>query len=623
MSKALSCHRVIMDPEGVAAFLNQSGFSINHTQQYREITHNAIEAILRTGRGGTVMWGSVETEWGLKLCCTDDGDGMSPRKMEGYLRKLAVNGESRNQRLQGNYGMGARLAGLYYNQFGLWYESWVRHDGTGVILHFDGEAYCFKTTAPERDAHFLTTLDTPDIIQATGSGTRVILLGNSEEEETLKGPHYNEAKRPPAFWQIRYLNTRYFRFPDGIKVLVQEYEPNGNGQNRVVTGQEPVLKRSCIKSGIVSLRETNAEAYWWIMREEDASPQEGGLSTRTGTRAHNVGGHVAYLYQDELYDICNRSNGGYYRLQQCGVVQGCSRVVIYIRPLSSRATTDVGRQHLVVDGQKPHWEEYAQELKENLPPELCQFIEDQSSKDRGERLDHTEELFKNAVLFPITGLIADDEGKFLGKEVPQPPRDRPSGGGGGNGKGRGSSSDTKRPRRKILEPSTDGKGIPAREVDSLRGPQVYWKPYTELDAEIKHRAAQYVEETHELNINQNFPGLTGWVDYVTKMYGNGPGIRTIVEDCIKDVWQYTLSELVLVYHIHKESLKDWSDAISPEGLTIGVMGRRGLLREIRASVTQRLGREPNRSTAPSAIQIHPLEVPAQPEACDQSSLGSD
>src|SRR5262245_42604421 len=78
-------------PMGVAdvyVLIQRLGSDCDDYQQYRELTHNAIEAVLRARRQGLlakdageviwdVDWFALERAGVYRACVTDNGDGMS------------------------------------------------------------------------------------------------------------------------------------------------------------------------------------------------------------------------------------------------------------------------------------------------------------------------------------------------------------------------------------------------------------------------------------------------------------------------------------------------------------------------------------------------------------------
>src|ERR1700692_727116 len=94
-----------------------------------------------------------------------------------------------------------------------------------------------------------------------------------------------ETAASPSRWIARYLNTRYFRFPEGITVKAREgweYPRSNKDTNllRTITGQWPYLQKHCVASGTIAL--TGAVAYWWVLKDEEALTQNSGFLASSG-----------------------------------------------------------------------------------------------------------------------------------------------------------------------------------------------------------------------------------------------------------------------------------------------------------------------------------------------------
>ena len=69
----------------------------------------------------------------------------------------------------------------------------------------------------------------------------------------------------------KYLNGRYFRFPEGIVIKSREgwtlpRENKDTNILRTVTGQEHYLKRHSVASDKLQL--SGAVAHWWILKDD-------------------------------------------------------------------------------------------------------------------------------------------------------------------------------------------------------------------------------------------------------------------------------------------------------------------------------------------------------------------
>ena len=68
-------------------------------QFLRELTENAIEAVVRTGSPGEIVWQTVppfffpeSRQFGSKLSISDNGDGMTGDQMERLINQLSASG---------------------------------------------------------------------------------------------------------------------------------------------------------------------------------------------------------------------------------------------------------------------------------------------------------------------------------------------------------------------------------------------------------------------------------------------------------------------------------------------------------------------------------------------------
>lgn len=180
----------------IAFLLDRLAADTPPNQQIRELTQNAIEAIQRRQKAGDTKEGVIrwDVDWDhlnrlgeYKLSIVDNGDGMSPDQMDEYLNSLAVQGAGETQSISQNFGVGAKITALYRNRYGLVYQSWRDGKGAMVRLHRDDKqgVYGLASFDLEDGPYFTPRIKNtikPKIIEQ--SGTRVTLLGVSEEENT-------------------------------------------------------------------------------------------------------------------------------------------------------------------------------------------------------------------------------------------------------------------------------------------------------------------------------------------------------------------------------------------------------------------------------------------------------
>jgi hypothetical protein len=138
-------------------------------------------------------------------------------------------------------------------------------------------------------------------------------------------------------------NTRYFKFPSAVTIKAREGWDNPRTDKdrnvlRTITGQKPYLDQHADVSGVHAL--SGAKVHWWILKDEPAITNNSGFIDSAG--------HVAALYQDELYDRAT-SRAGTAVLQRFGILFGNRNVVLYVEPLPAKGnalTTNTARTTL-------------------------------------------------------------------------------------------------------------------------------------------------------------------------------------------------------------------------------------------------------------------------------------
>jgi hypothetical protein len=222
-----------MGVDDVYFLVKRLGSDCDDYQQYRELTHNAIQAVLRARSKGLLALDEGEVVWDVdwfaldktgayRACVSDNGDGMSPSELNRYINTLSSSGSE--QSLAGNYGVGAKIAAATRNPEGLIYRSW--RDGKSCLaqLVIDEEAkeVGFRRWEIEDGAWEDILIDINPETRPhpiTEHGVSVTLLGTHEYDHTFLGPARLNTDYK-SWWLFRALNRRYYRLPVPVKVRV-------------------------------------------------------------------------------------------------------------------------------------------------------------------------------------------------------------------------------------------------------------------------------------------------------------------------------------------------------------------------------------------------------------------
>lgn len=618
----------IMQVENMGFLLDRLGKDCAPLQYIRELTQNSIEAIVRAGRTeGQINWDVDDSlpNTASKLSITDNGDGMLGEEMVQYINRLNCNGHGQ-QALDGNYGMGAKIAAATRNHHGLIYMSWKDGDGTLIQMIRDkaGQYGLKSFGGSEGLTWFADPGDAPEIIESSGSGTKIVLLGNHANEDTCLPPEDSEGKG--ARWVAKYLNTRYYCIPGNIRISCREYSKAGAGSIRYATGQGPLLDQLALFKGRVSLQ--GATAHWWILPDNKVKKLDKPIKLGSAKEAWDIEtfshyithGHVALLWKNELYDLRSTPNNRNPKLHQCGVIYGENRVVIYFEPTSKDITANTPRTKLVLRGIDPPWNDWAEEFRTKLPKEIQDFMDslagNNSARDTSTVKDRIQEV---ANLFQISKYRIDPAGSFevdpdeVAEEsapiniIPNPdpdfyqPNDKPK---------------RKSRASRILKP----KGLKAKPFDLDDLPKVVWKNIqngTRSPGDMEDKAAQYDASSNTLFINGDFRGFQCWIEFYVNQYPKEKMIRGFVTEELSQWWEQTLIETVILFQNFKTS-PHWVMSLphlTDEALTVAIMQRYHLNNVLKRAVRTKFG-APQKETetaamtlgsAPPMVEVTPAE----------------
>lgn len=566
-------------------------------QFVRELTENAIQGIEASGaKSGEIRWDvdwirfELEPKEGYKLAVIDTGIGMTGPEMVNYINQLSSS--MHQQSKHGNFGMGAKIAAAPRNTIGLVYLSWKEGRGSMIHLWKDPDSDTYGLRRHPNGEFWLPISDDIKPEPIKDHGTMVILLGKKAEENTMDAP---PEALIPSRWVTRYLNSRYFRFPENITVKARENwtSPRDDQHNmlRKVIGGEAWLKKNSAESGVVALKQ--ATARWWILKDKVDD-----------SGSHFSGGHAAALYDEELYEMAV-GRPGVSRLQSFGVIFGYSKVVIYIEPLQNQngsLTANTARTHLLIDGQALPWTEWSTEFREKMPEPIIKLMDQvasgasnaESAGSIRERLKQIRDLFKFSRYRPTPDgkhTIAEDEFTNTGGRANE---------GGSTGSrsskkvGAGNSAGGR--AGDIYAMFADVGNIPAEEVGGFLDPKVIWVSIHDGSRTkdfLEDRAAKYLPQGNTIQANADFRVFADMIARWKKFYAYVPSAEPVIESVVREWFQQQLVEAVLGALALRRS-GNWSEQEAEElwsepALTAAVLPRYHVDERIKRSLGSKLG----------------------------------
>lgn len=597
-------HTMELEVENASFMLDKLGADCEPLQFLRELTENAVQAVHAgpTSRGEVIWdldWVSYDADGLVKLSCIDTGIGMSAEELKRYINHLSAS--RHEQRLDGNYGIGAKVAAATRNPHGMVYLSWKHGRGSMIQLWRDPatEKWGLKQFHLGDGVYdHCVPLDDavkPEALRGLDHGTVVVLLGDRSKSNTMEPPAGIENRQK---WVAKYLNQRYYRFPGGVDVKVREQwdvprPDRERGYLRRIHGQHHYLERHSVASGTVPLG--GAVAHWWILDEHHVQRAKEATWASTG--------HRAALYQNELYELISPSRGGYQRVQEFGVRFSYSRVVIYVEPqvAPARLSARIDRSDLRLDGRPLPWTAWADQFASRLPREIRELEEETAAGSVRE--DHRDSIRERLRSMRHLYRLSRYRPADSGREQLGPPDTG------------GRSTPQRRERKGQAEPGGEGgtggniyalfqtPGGPRGDlVEADPWPDIDWvsathEPPTRMPPHLEDRAARYDVRTNRIEINEDFRVFQDAMSRWEQQFARVPGAGPVVRAAVREWYAQTLVETVLGGQALRGS-RHWSDAnidalLSAEALTAAVQPRYLIEERLKRDLRSQLGARAN------------------------------
>lgn len=580
-----------MDVANIGFLLERLGRDCDDLQFLREITHNSIQAKAKT-IVWDVDWFIYEQEGVFKICCIDDGEGMTGDEMIRYINHLSSSVHL--QAHDGNFGVGAKVAAATRNPVGVIYQSWK--DGRGAMIQLwrdpDTDEYGLRQFPMPNGTftHVVPLTDQAKPKEIGEHGTKVTLLGRENDHNTMQAP---DGVPTASRWITRHLNARYFEFPQGVEVKAREgWEADREAKSnllRVVRGEKSFLDRHSDSSGSVDLED--ATIHWWILQD---TPERRAVSELVNT------GHFATLYQDEIYEM-KTGRGGTARLQQFGVIFGQDRVVLYAEPKNGPSrplSANTARTQLLLNGQDLPYADWAYEFRGKMPQKIKDLMDSVISNASSEsHKDSISDRLRNyARLFRLSRFRANPRGQVRVTDPTLP------GALVGN---RNTDPEPKAPPRPGRQHDPIGAALAGMLADAGQlaepeesnddFPSVNWLSLadgTRVEGDLEDRAARFIGEDNLIQANADFRVFTDMADYWCQEYDLEPGNK-IVTDVVHEWFEQALVETVIgCQALQGERMwnpDDIQKALSEEGLTAAAMQRYHVANSVKRSLGARLG----------------------------------
>ncbi|WP_424139942.1 tetratricopeptide repeat protein [Roseomonas chloroacetimidivorans] len=195
------------------------------TMMLRELVMNALEAAPEgTDAGKAEVRVTRKVVDGVsKLAVWNTGQGMSADELYSIC-DLASSLHKQNA-LDRNFGMGAKVASLPSNKHGLRYRSCRNGRVSEVTLGQRGGVYGRLIYDEHAIGIAATCVDATEQTRREGEHdlfrdwTEVVLFGNRPEQDTVASPYDGNPDVEPD-WILKYLSRRFYRLPPGVRLTI-------------------------------------------------------------------------------------------------------------------------------------------------------------------------------------------------------------------------------------------------------------------------------------------------------------------------------------------------------------------------------------------------------------------
>lgn len=594
-----------MGVENVAFLIDNLGADASDLQFLRELVQNAFESIQR--RKPAAIEGRVEIDFeeikGVKkLRITDNGVGMTPDEVSANINHLSASGGE--QAFDKNFGIGAKITAGTRNPHGVLFKAWKEGIGSLTVMgRLDGRygRVGFRNALDKSVDYWLPLgdEDKPSIIG--DSGVSVVLLGRSDEEDTTIAPPGSEL---PSQWVAAYLERRYFMVPSNIVLKVKRpVEIFDSVQDKTrpifdtIQGQRYYLDKHSESRGMRRLADANATVHWWLLTDAIVK----------GGKTWNNRGHVAAIYQSELYEL-HSGGSRMSALKDFGVYAGHGRIVIYVEP-ENVLKANTARTSLILKGNRTiDYAEIGALFAEDMPDELAAYMAGQVSSDQGDHRTAIRKSIKEVEdALKIARYKRSDRGK-LGRfdpdfggldsidvdESADSPRRAASSSRNEDGSGRIGNDYLRRATEEKL------KRLRGQTINTDPMPHVVWD---DLGTTVPTgRAATYTRATHVVTASAKygfFQDMVEWAFDEAKKRSlseiDDETMRGICKDEVRRWFEQALVETIVVLrpmaHDEKWGPNVFATGLSDEGLTAAVVSHRWhMMSAIKRGLSGRLGK---------------------------------
>lgn len=459
------------------------------TMMIRELVVNAIEAAGHAVTDKRVDITAATIDGIPKLCIRNTGRGMSAAELD-RICDLASSLYKQNS-LDANFGMGAKVASLPSNKHGLRYRSCKDGTVSQVILCQRNGIYG-RLRVPDANGQSAELIDATETCRTEGGydlthdWTEVVLFGNAASQNTVTDPYAGNPRMEPD-WLVQNLLLRFFRIPPGVSVTLSPH---------VLRGHPARVMQTLADLGAAAERSETVRTPSGIDLHYRYDPAAETGPSSLGPIAHPAG-HGCIVYKDEIYDPRTGSRWGL-DAPTYGIPFGAKFCSVFVElPNDYLVRPEAYRQFLRFRGgdqRQVFLHDFGQLVAAYRPAWIKAIIRShgpQQAKFVGDVEDELRDLVQELGIDPEYRPPAQPAKPPAANPPPKPPE-----------------QDAATPGPAAAQPAGKKPSVPPpRKFE--RPPEIIGLDSDELIEErgLKGRAAKFYQASHQLFVNLNYPAV--------------------------------------------------------------------------------------------------------------------
>lgn len=562
-----------------------------HWTMIRELTMNAIEAAARASDEQVVHWTSATYKGVRKAVIWNTGPGMDAAELKAATDLACEINKSLG--LDENFGVGAKVSSLANNKLGMRFRSCKAGRVSEVILGYDPDEKLYvRFERPLADGMSDTVIDVTAAALKEGKKvdfdwTEVMLLGNSENQDTAARPFVNQTTEKAYVATALY--RRFYRLPPGVKVRLDSVYHRLDGTRPLIPIGQRTDKFARIES--VEVPEFNITVHYL---HDPAVGDRSGLRMSSSNALASSTTTCCIVHKDEMYSVMT-GNEWSAAAPRLGIPFGSKELCVHIEINEDDARPSQYRERLISrqTGEDIVPLDFAICVRERMPEWVKEVIRNASPRRTEDYNDLQKELqdLLNKYKVKVIGRRIDPQGEASAEQKGQELAGGGTGGGGGGG-----GSGARNTRRRFHE-TPEGATMTSLYEVYEKPPKITMleTPEEVLDKGLKGRAAEFILETGDLFVNGLYEAVDRTLGDIEPEFAGQiepEKIRELVTNAARRALAFRVGKAT-VYALAKRANEDWGEAamlaaLSKESLSIAADNYDESLSFVKKSVREKI-----------------------------------